>query len=386
MSTAPIVVVGGGLSGACVAWHLRRLGDRPVRVLERQSLAAETTAKSAGFVGFYGGESGAALALKRASMETYNELLRDPDASLEAFRSGRLELATTADGAAALEAAAASLTAEAGTDAAVTRYVPGEELPGAMLLPEVALADVEGALYRPNIAVTRPQQLAYAVIERARAAGATFAVNTTVEAVRVSEGRVAGVATADEVVETDAVVIAAGPWTPSLARTAGVDLPLSHSLGPVLRLEPSRPLRGSFPSLKHTESGLYLRQEPDGTVFVGQRPGSQGERDPDATSDAVPEELVSEAASLVPELVPALADATVVDEWVGVRTLTPDGTPVVGGTGVEGLAVLAYNANGVMTAPGAGALVARGVLAGETPPYYPGVSLGRFDGYADAWL
>jgi len=385
MAEPPIVVVGGGISGASVAYHLSERTDRAVVVYDRQSLASETTTKSAAFVGYYGGENGARLRMKREGIAEYNDLLGEPRTQVQTNLSGRVDVATTEAGAKRLRETAAELRAAAESNASLVEYYSGADVASTILAPEVDLDRVTGAIYRPNIVYTRPHEIAFEYVERATENGVTFQPNTAVEEILVDGGAVRGVVTEAETVETETVVCAAGPWSVELLRDVGIDLPVEHSLGSVLMLRPSTPLADTFPSLKHVESGLYFRQSHNETIFVGHRPDETAEVDPDRVGEKVSRELVATASTVVPELVPSLFDAELEEEWVGVRTMAADRDPIVGGTAVDGLFLTVYNGDGIMLAPAAGKLVADQIVDGVVPPYYEEVSLARFPGQTDTF-
>jgi sarcosine oxidase subunit beta len=384
MSSKPVVVVGGGITGASVAYHLSDRTDREVVVYERQSLASETTTKSAAFVGYYGGEAGARRRMKRYGIELYNDLLCERETGVETHLAGRIGVATTRDGAAALREEAARLNEAAESAASTVTYLPGDDVAGALLAPALNTEPVRGAIYRPNIVYTHPYEAANVLFERARERGATVRVNREVTEIVTEAGRATGVVTGNGFEEADAVVCAAGPWNVDLLEDAGVDLPVEHSLGSVLRLRADDPLGSTIPSVKHVESGLYARQDRNGAVFVGHVPEETERRDPDAVGERVARELAATAAEVLPELVPAWADADVEEEWVGVRTSVADGAPIVGGTDVEGVHVVVHNGDGIMLAPAAGRIVADLIADGVAPDYYDAVSVSRFDGLDDA--
>jgi len=84
-------------------------------------------------------------------------------------------------------------------------------------------------------------------------------------------------------------------------------------------------------------------------------------------------------------LFPYLEEANVVDEWVGVRSLTPDTEPIVGRTEIDGLSVVSYNASGIQLSPTAGKIIAEQVVNDTPTEYYEAVSIFRFEGYDDHW-
>jgi sarcosine oxidase subunit beta len=386
-----LVVVGGGIVGASVAYHLGgRTGD-PVVVYERGDLASETTAASTAMVGVSGPDP--YHRMKEYGFRLYNDFFADPAADPRYRQCGRLRVATSAAGAERLAAVAGD--GGRGTDAGryandLREFVPGDRLRDRLLVPP--LADVEGALYRPRYGHVRcgdgavgARELALEFVERARDRGVTFETGTEVTDVRTDGDRVRGVETdGSDAVDADAVVCAAGPWNRALAGRAGVDLPLGHVPSPVFALELDEPLPYTLPVVKSHESSVGLHPTGEGTVLVTYTPdGRDADRDPGAVADGVLEECRETALRWAERLLPPLADARLREEWVGVGTSTPDGEPVAGWTGVEGLSVAAAP-TGVQYAPAVGRIVARQLADGDPTEYYGAVSVSRFDGHDDS--
>jgi sarcosine oxidase subunit beta len=88
---------------------------------------------------------------------------------------------------------------------------------------------------------------------------------------------------------------------------------------------------------------------------------------------------------MLERFLPSLSDAPVVDEWVGVRSLTPDGNPIAGWTAVDGLSVIAFNTSGIQLSPGVGDVVATQLVDREPTNYYDSLSISRFEGYQDTY-
>lgn len=375
MVDADVVVIGGGIAGASVAFHLTE-ADREVVIYERGELAGETTAKSAAFFGRYG--SPLERRLKQYGLTCYNRFFADARTDLYYDLVGQLRVATTPDEARRLESRAEAVRAEFGSP---VEYRPGSMVREALLLPEADTAVIEGALYDPSVGYFDPRTLALEFVARAQENGARFEPKTAVDNVAVEGGKVTGVVVRDEPIEARSVVCAAGPWNPTVAATAGVDLPVTHSLAPILRLAPPHPTHHTLPIIVHEESGVYLRGDRDGSLLVGHYPNKpRGEQlDPGSVDERVPNELRTKLWRVIEELLPPLADADVTDEWVGIRSHTPDGHPIVGWTPVEGFSVVAFDSSGIQLAPAAGWIVAQQVVHGRPTEYHDAVSLDRFD-------
>lgn len=396
MSGTSISIIGGGITGASVAYHLSEETDRPITVYERRNeLAAETTNKSGAFIGYWGHEGPGRLEMMRYSMQLYNEFLDDRRTDLSYHHAPRLEVATSDSGATELKTTferdiGVTVDDEITTGAKRTpiQFLEGDILNDTFLHPELATNELTGAMYSPNLGHLWPAHLvAQEFIERARENGVQFKTGRSVTDVVTTEGSVTGIVIDGEVRETEEVVYTTGPWNRKHLRDVGIELPIRHTLGPILVLRPQVESPHSTFSLGHEETGTYMRQNPDGTVYVGNYPGdykSAGtEYDPAEVEDTVPEELRRQGLDVAKRLFPYLEGADVVNEWVGIRSLTPDTEPIIGWTSVEGLSVVSFNASGIQLAPAAGRIVTQQLLHDDPTPFYHRISISRFDEHDD---
>lgn len=385
-------IVGAGIAGASIAYHLGRRTDDRVIVFEQNEAGSATTAKSVGQFGFYGDET--QYRMKRYGMELYNRFFADPRADLRYEFAGLLTVATTETGATELERAVAAggdetlgKTAGTGFDRDLVEYLPGDELKETLLLPPVNEAVIDGALYRPKMGyMTRPAELAREFVERATDAGVEFRFDTPVRDIETDGGRVTAVV-ADERLAVDEVVCAAGPWNVDLARTVGIDLPVRHTLAPVLAFEPDSRLEYSLPAISHYEGPTAIHRRRNDVCLVGYTPTGGYERDqvfdPGEVGDTVPSAIREEMLEAVAQFTPGLATGSVDDERVGVRSQTPDGNPIVGWTEVAGFSIAAFHTSGIQLAPAVGQLIADQLLDADPTDCYDALSISRFDGYTD---
>jgi len=386
--TDTYAIIGAGIAGASIAYHLGQRTDDRVVVFEQDAAGSATTAKSVAQFGFYGDE--VQYRMKRYGMQLYNEFFADPHADPRYEFAGLLTAATTEDGAAELEAAARGNVDEGvgkvpgtGFDRDLMEYVPGEELTETLLVPPVDTDGIEGALYRPKMGyMARPAELAKEFVARARAAGVEFRFETPVQSVETEGDRVTAVV-ANDSLAVDEVICAAGPWNVQVARSVGVDLPVRHTLAPVLELEPDSRMEYSLPAINHYEGPHAIHRRRPDACLVGYIPADGYDRDqvfdPDDVENTVPDDIRSGMHEAVAELTPPLADAPVVDEWVGVRSQTPDGNPIVGSTSLEGFSVAAFHTSGIQLAPAVGRILAEQVGGGGSTDADEALSISRFE-------
>jgi sarcosine oxidase subunit beta len=384
MSDRSIAVVGGGVIGASVAYYLSERGDDAVTVYEKGSLGAETTAKSAAHMGYFGGSSRTYIRMQRRAVELYNRLLSEARSDAAYVMTGRLLAATSEDGREEVvrryHRERRRVKTENGGWEATAELFTGDQLRSAMLLPALDLDAVTAAHYNPNTGFVRnPGELAYEFGDRAEANGVTVEEHTEVTGIRTDGGAVTGIETEGGRVDADRVVVAAGPWTPRILSSVGVDVPAEYILPHVVQLEPERPSPHFFPSLQHWATGTWYRQNGDGTVFGYATDNTDPDPDPDEVRGDPDPDVVDTIRESVETLTPHLADATVVDEYRAVYTHTPDSNPVAGPTAIDGLSVAMSGASGVALAPTIGEVLAGIVVDGDYPDYYQDISPDRLD-------
>ncbi|WP_306057985.1 NAD(P)/FAD-dependent oxidoreductase [Natronococcus wangiae] len=350
-----IVVIGGGIVGTAVA---SRLGstDHDVTLLERSRIGEETTAASAGLLMRTAVDPAPFdLRFRDRAHEAYRDLFENGD--LEAERIGIVYVAETAAFADRLEESATTLR-EHGTDAS---YLEPTELADFGIEPD----GVEGGLYTPDDRICDPTAVANWFADRARNAGVDVRTGIGVTDVETRSGAVSAVDTDEGRLDADRVVNATGPWAPELNKRVGVSLPLCHTRGPMLALECREPLECPTAIF---ESKRYVRPAGETGAWIGayQTDYAEGQRY-DLRDRSLPDGFVESATDLE-TAVPALEGASVVDEWVGYRTVTPDGRPIVGETAVDGYFVaVGMTGKGITLAP-AVADVVREILADEVDP------------------
>ncbi|WP_336037436.1 NAD(P)/FAD-dependent oxidoreductase [Halobacterium yunchengense] len=344
-----VVVVGGGVVGTTLAAALvDGSDDASVTLCERDELGCGTTSASAAvFTTQQPRPSEYDEALRERAWATYEPLVESGALSYE--RVGHLTVAESDEYAETLREAVGPLRSF-GYDA---EWVPGERL-GEFDLDG---ADYRGALYTPEEGYFDVDELVAAFADRAREGGADVRTGEAVTDVLVEDGAVAGVETDRETLRADAVVNAAGPWALAVDGLAGASVPLRHTVGPILVVA------GDDHAVPFSifESRHYVRPVGGDAAYVGKylTDWADGEvLDPDDPVDAL-EAFRGEADAFLDRSVPPLADGRVVDEWVGLRTVTPDGHPVVGESAVTGFyEAVGMSGLGVTLAPAVADLLA----------------------------
>jgi glycine oxidase len=331
---ARVVVVGGGVIGCAIAERLSRERRHQVLLLERDSVGAHASGAAAGLLSPH--SETADLGLSSRSLAMFPELVERVE------RSGITVEYREQDG----------LTpALTGEEERGLRRGPGRWLDAPeALAAEPGLSDrVRGAAVFREAQVT-PIRLVRALARVAAIQGAEVREGAPVGGLSLRAGQLQGVQTAEGHLRADVVVLAAGPWSPSLASPAGAVLDVRPSRGQLVMMRP----HGA--AMRHvlTWRGCYLVPKPDGTVVAGSTEEDAG-FDDRPTVDGVAGLL-----QFASQAVPALGRATVERVWAALRPATPDGQPVIGPVpGLPNLIVATgHNRTGILLAPVTAELVA----------------------------
>lgn len=364
----PIVVVGGGIVGTSVAYGLRN-GDRPVRVFEKNALASGTTGGSvAQFTHHQEEPDPHDYELRRRSWKWLR-----PHVEAGRFSFDRVgTLHTYANGG---ERATVERVAEGLDDFGVdVRWVDSDELEQYGLSGD----ELDGGLLLPDDGVLDPSEIVHYQVEQVRDAGHAVETGVEVTDVHTADGEVVAVETDTGTYDASAVVNAAGPWAHHIDEMVGVDVPIRHTGGPILVLEADREF--DLP-LTFFEDGVYLREEGQRHALAGDFVTAYEDAsrmDPEAARTPS-ESFQLEVADVVDRYLPSLSGVEVVNEWFDLRTVTPDGRPIVDETTVDGYVVATgMSGYGVTVAPAVGELAAS-ALDGRGDDLLDATSLARFE-------
>jgi sarcosine oxidase subunit beta len=334
LNSVDVAIVGGGLLGTATA-HFASSAGLSVALFERSDLASGASGAAFGgvSVSIYSYASprvpAAYIALSKASLELYGSLQEELGEPMDFVRPGSLDPFLDPAEEPARAERVVSLR-EAGIDVEIVR---GEELHE--IEPAISAA-IPGASYSPTDGHVTPPNAVLAFAGEARRNGAAIHTGVDVHGVLVEGNRVTGLRTSNGDIACGWVVIAAGTATAKLAATAGVDVPLHVSRGQMFVTERLPHLVSTY---LHT-----IKQTPSGTIVIGAT-REPGEDVPLVTADGTAS-MLAEAA----ELVPALRGVRLLRSWAGIRPVPPDGYPILGPTGVDGLLVAVMH-RGVTLAP-----------------------------------
>ena len=365
---AQVVVVGGGVIGASVAYHLTKLGWNDVVVLEQNQLTAGTTWHAAGLI-VSGGMTTETLAwMTKYSRDLYEVLEQETGLSTGFRPVGYLQTASNPERAHKLAREADFLKLMGIDRVKVSR----DEV--AAMWPQLDAADVLVGYYTKNEGRADPANVAMSLAKGARMRGATVIEGVRVTGVQVDGGRVVGVDTEQGPIETEYVVNAAGMWAREFGALAGVTVPLQAIEHAYLLSEPFG-VSPDLPIFEDPDRFAYYREETGGLMVGLFEPVSAPWSLDSVPRDFVFGEIPSDWDRLAPfleyamEILPDLADVGIRKLFTGPESFTPDNGFLIGeAPELENYFIAAgMNSLGILTGGGAGSIIASWIVDGEPP-------------------
>jgi glycine cleavage system aminomethyltransferase T/glycine/D-amino acid oxidase-like deaminating enzyme len=356
------VIVGGGVAGASIAYHLAQLGWRDVVLLERADLTSGSTFHSAGLVG----QLRASVTLTRMMMYSV-ELYRSLDCGW--VECGGLRLACSPERWEETRRQAGW----ASTFGLPLELVSAEE--AVAKFPLMTTEGVIGASWLPTDGYLDPSMLTFALIDGARRGGCAVHTHTRVTGFDVPNGRIHGVRTDRGDIACEVVVNAGGMYATEIAALAGVRVPIVPMAHEYLVTQPFRERDGHLPTMRDPDNLIYFREEGAGLVMGGYERESapwhaDGRIPADFNGRLLEEdwdrfEPIAAAARM---RVPEMEEVRVTKLINGPEGFTPDNEFCLGETAVRGFFVAAgFCAHGLAGAGGVGRVMASWIDTGEPP-------------------
>jgi sarcosine oxidase subunit beta len=357
--TADFLVIGSGVVGSSIAFHLAKRKGGRVLVLDQGLAAQGGSSRSSALVRMhYTLAQEVRLALESLKLFTHWEDYVGRPGSFK--KLGFIRLVPEHE----IERLKKNveMQRELGVN---TRLVSAQEVKE--IEPDWRVDDIRVAAYEPDSGYGDGAVTARDFLERAREMGAEFRPRTRVTAFRVEGGRVRGVVTDQGALEAPVVVAAAGPWSTPLFRALDFDLPIESEYHRVAILENPPGMRGGGCALIDSIASMYLRSEGPGRTLVGEFVGPRGV-DPDDFPQSVSAPELAELARLGARRIPALAEAGLVRGVTGIYDMTPDQRPLLGPVpGVAGLHLAAgFSGMGYKISPAVGLAMAELLLEGRS--------------------
>ncbi len=357
---ADVVIVGGGVIGCAIQYHLTRLGVTDTVVLERDVLGSGSTGRSQAICRMhYSNPITTELAWQ--SLQVFADFDERVGGQSGFVQTGYLVVVNEADSA-GLERNVA-MQQELGVP---TSLVTPDDV--AHVAPSIRLYEDERAAWEPQSGYANPHLVTTSYAARSAEAGARIALRTAAAGVETAGGRVQAVTTVSgERIATDKVIVASGPWSQQFLGGLGVDVPLitvRHQVATVARPVERVP---AHPTVGDISQSFSFR--PDGSAFTMMGFGDDEEApDPDAYPEGIETADAASALARLGRRVPGLADSYLRGGWSGLFTTTPDWHPILDAVpGIPGLyCAIGFSGHGFKLSPAIGKAMAELVLEGHS--------------------
>jgi sarcosine oxidase subunit beta len=361
-STADVVIIGGGIQGISLAYHLTRRGVSDVLLLEMDTLGSGSSGRSAAIIGL-AFQTEECLPLTRLSYAAFMSFEDELGADSGYEPIGTLMLAGSRGAPEARQRHA--LLQQLGVES----HVLGDD-DILRLTPGLNLDDIELGLYCPNEGNVDPHSVMMAYAQQARRRGVEFFEGVRVIGLQLAGDRIVGVETTDGPIATGCVVNAAGFNAAKVAAWAGMDLPITNYKRHIFFTEPVALYARQIPFTYDAEVAWYIRREGPG-LLIGMGTDPSDEEDPQ-----VDWSFLDVIGDFTQHRAPPLVEAGIKGGWAGLRSLTPDDNPILGpAPHLPGYwNDCGWGGHGIMNAPAGGMLLAEWIVDGapstlDTAPY-----------------
>jgi sarcosine oxidase subunit beta len=352
---ARVVIVGGGVIGVSIAFHLAEAGVTDVLLLEAHALGSGSTCKAAGGVRAQFSDR-VNIELGVRSLEAFRDFGSRPGGQIDLHEVGYLFLL---DDAATVNAFEQNIALQNELGVPSRLISPAE---AGQLSPLISTAGLLAAAYCPSDGHCTPESVVLGYATAARALGARLVTNTAVTGIEMT-GDVFHVQAGEQVVETETVICASGAWSAETGNWVGARLPVTPLRRQIVVTEPIESLPPELPMTIDFSTSLYFHREGQG-LLVGmsdpeEKPGFRLSRSDD---------WLPRLSSAMSRRAPRLADYGIASGWAGLYEVTPDHNGLIGETAPAGrfLYATGFSGHGFLMAPAVGEVV-RDVYLGRRP-------------------
>lgn len=366
MKTAKHLIIGGGMIGCSIAYHLARNGEKDVALLEKAGLTEGATWHAAGLIGQLRSSRNTTRMLQK-SVALYDRIGAETGMETDWKKVGSLRLAASKDRMLEVKRLA-TMAASFGLELQV--ITPAE---AKALFPYIETKGLEGAAFIPSDGHVDPASLCQAVAAGARLHGATLRQGVKVEDFEVTNGRITKVMTSEGDYQAENVVLASGMWSRELGRKLGLLIPACAVEHQYIVTEPIPGFPKDLPTLRDPDRLVYYKPDAGGRLVIGgYEEGTLPFGDHGIPGDFV-RQLLPENMDRFAPLAELAAQVTPVVNEVGIRTVingpipySADGDFVMGRpAGFDNLIVATGFLYGIAAGGGAGEMIAEWILDGR---------------------
>lgn len=350
------MIIGGGVMGASILFHLAEAGVTDVVLVERAELGSGSTSKAAGGVRAQFSDE-LNIRIAERSIRAFEDFGRRPGWEIDLEQVGYLFLLTREEDVAAFTA---SVALQQRLGVASEMLDPWQ---AARLSPLVRTDDVLAAAFCATDGYATPDAVVQGYAAGARALGAHVETHCTVEGIDVRDGQIEAVHTARGTIATSTVVCAAGPWSARVGEFAGVELPVQPLRRQIIFTEPLPDLPPRLPMTIDFASSFYFHREGPGLLmgmsYAAEQPGFSTEFSDDWTPELM---------AAIDRRAPSILDVGIKGGWAGLYEVTPDHNALIGEAREVSrfLYATGFSGHGFLQGPGVGEIV-RDLVMRRTP-------------------
>jgi sarcosine oxidase subunit beta len=350
-----VAIIGGGIHGVSLAYHLAEQGCTDVVVFEKARLGGGATAAAAGGIR-HQFSTPVNVRLSLISIQAFVRMAEETDNAIGLCQQGYLILATRRDELTTFKKNVA-MQRRLGVDVRLLSPQKIKEM-----APYLNVEDVLGATFCGNDGWVDPYSVLQFYVKRAKERGVRFLEETRVYDIKVSKGRVVNVLTAKGEVAANFVVNAAGPWAAQVGKMVGVELPVRPYRRQSFVTEPFPPIPEDAPFIIDFTTSFYFHKEMGGEILMGMSDPDE----PSSFNTYVDWSFLERVVERALHRAPILQKARVNRGWAGLYSVTPDNNPILGITQVENfIVVVGFSGHGFMHAPAVGQALAELIVSGK---------------------
>lgn len=354
-TSADIVIIGGGVMGASIAYHLASRGTGNLVLLEKDSLFGQgSTGRCAGGVRYqFGTEINVKLSL--ASLPMLERFKDEIGQEIDYRKCGYLFVLTNENDVKVFQHNV-DMQRQLGVQ---TEWLSGDDV--RKRLPQMNFDDALAGTFHQKDGLVDPNSVVAGYVNASQKMGLNAVNNAEVIGIHVSGGKVEAVETNRGLIKTRMVINAAGAWASEIGRMAGVHVPIQPIRRQAFTTNTLTQISKDFPFVIDFANSLYFHREGEGLLIGMSNPNETPDFNQSVDEDW---ELTNLEAAI--ERMPLLENASRASHWAGLYEVTPDAHPIFGNTSVEGFLVCAgFSGHGFMHGPIAGKLMSELILDGE---------------------
>jgi len=363
-----VVIVGAGVIGLSIAYHLSLTGNLQIAVLEREKTPCMgSTAYCTGGIR-HQFSTPANVAMSKISLPFFRRFSAEMEYPIYFRQRGYLLLTTDSN---RLKVFEDTLKIMEGFDIPANFLSPAQV---ADRFPFIETGDLEGGTFCPLDGYADPYGVTMGYFKQARKSGVEVFCREEVIDIQISAGKVEGVVTSSGEISCHVLVNAAGPHLPEIGKLAGINIPARPYRRQVYVCSPLEGISGESPLVVDMDSGFYLHTEKSGTMLLG---GTDRDAHP-GTETSVDWSLLDNFIESAVNRIPCLQDGKLVRAYVGIRSLTPDYLGIIGEHPLlKGFFIAGgFAGNGFMHSPAIGLITSRLITEGrcdllDTAPLSP---------------